>query len=578
MNDTTQQGRPADGGQAQKKKKGMGLGGKLMLSMIATLLVLFVGAAVVLLGQQESSFDKLLSASDNVAQQMFQDQTSEAKESTVLKAQRMATLLAAIAPEAIAGFEFSALAQYADVASQDPDITAVVFLSVDGDALATMGDVDTVPADHWEEVGIAADEVEYGKVRVGYNETRTQEYLKKAKGVYNQRTEGIRKARDAALSEAAMQMSLMLAGIAFILIVVVAVIISRSVSRPLRDAVRVADRLAEGDLQVEVRARSGDEVGQLLNAMGLMVEQLSRVIGRVRNNADAMANASDQINVTSQSLSQGSSQLAASVEETSSTVEQMNASVNQNAENAKATEGIANEAASQAAEGGEAVSETVDAMKRIAERVGIIEDIAYKTNLLALNAAIEAARAGDHGKGFAVVAAEVGKLAERSQVAAQEIGTLAGNSVEVAERAGTLLEKIVPGIRKTSDLVQEIAAASQEQAEGVSQVNTAMGQLDKVSQQAAASSEELAATAEEMSGQARTLQRTVAFFKLKEEGEGGGSKLAHAADDEKEPTPELLASDRHRQGGEGRQGLRHLAHGDERGGRPPVDEREFEEF
>ena len=554
-----------------KKKKGLGLGAKLMLSMIVTLLVLFAGAAVVLLGQQEGAFDKLLDASDNVAQEMFQDQTKEATNSIALKSQRMADLLAAIAPEAIAGFELSSLAQYAEVASRDPDISAVVYLTADGEPLAAMGEVDEVAAENWEELDVVADGVTYGKVRVGYNQRRTQEYVAKAKEVYNQRTEGIRVARDDALSEAATQMTLMLVGIAFVLLVVVAVIITRSVSRPLRDAVKVADSLAEGDLQVAVHARSRDEVGQLLTAMGTMVEQLSRVIGQVRGNANAMANASDQINVTSQSLSQGSSQLAASVEETSATVEQMNASVNQNAENAKATEGIANEAASQAGEGGEAVTETVGAMKRIAEKVGIIEDIAYKTNLLALNAAIEAARAGDHGKGFAVVAAEVGKLAERSQVAAAEIGDLAGNSVEVAERAGSLLEKIVPGIGKTSDLVQEIAAASQEQAEGVSQVNTAMGQLDKVSQQAASSSEELAATAEEMSGQARNLQRTVAFFKLG--GDGEGDSAAAREPEESEMERDLLPGADE----PSRAAVRRLAAGGERGGRT-VDEREFEEF
>jgi methyl-accepting chemotaxis protein len=169
-----------------------------------------------------------------------------------------------------------------------------------------------------------------------------------------------------------------------------------------------------------------------------------------------------------------------------------------------------------AADGGQAVTETVTAMKQIAKKIGIIDDIAYQTNLLALNAAIEAARAGEHGKGFAVVAAEVRKLAERSQVAAQEIGQLAGNSVGLAEKAGKLLDEIVPATRKTADLVQEITAASQEQTVGVDQVNTAMGQLSQITQQNASASEELAATAEEMSSQAVTLQERMAFFKLSE--------------------------------------------------------------
>jgi methyl-accepting chemotaxis protein len=199
----------------------------------------------------------------------------------------------------------------------------------------------------------------------------------------------------------------------------------------------------------------------------------------------------------------------------------MTSSIAQNTENAKVTDGMASTAAKQAGEGGQAVAGTVEAMRKIADKIGIIDDIAYQTNLLALNAAIEAARAGEHGKGFAVVAAEVRKLAERSQVAAQEIGELAGDSVKTAEHAGKLLESMVPSITKTSDLVQEITAASQEQASGVSQINTAMNQLNQATQQNASASEELAATAEEMSGQAENLQQLMSFFKVE-----GGSGVA----------------------------------------------------
>ena len=189
-------------------------------------------------------------------------------------------------------------------------------------------------------------------------------------------------------------------------------------------------------------------------------------------------------------------------------------SINQNSENAKATDNIAAESAKAAVEGGDAVKETVDAMKKIAEKISIIEDIAYQTNMLALNAAIEAARAGDHGKGFAVVAAEVRKLAERSQTAAGEISKLTGDSVRVAEYAGELLEKMVPDINKTANLVQEISAASGEQASGAGQITGAVSQLDQVTQQNASAAEELAASSEQMCAQAEGLRQLVSFFVL----------------------------------------------------------------
>jgi methyl-accepting chemotaxis protein len=194
----------------------------------------------------------------------------------------------------------------------------------------------------------------------------------------------------------------------------------------------------------------------------------------------------------------------------------MSASISQNSDNAKVTDGMATKASKEATEGGGAVDQTVTAMKQIAAKIGIVDDIAYQTNLLALNAAIEAARAGEHGAGFAVVAAEVRKLAERSQTAAKEIGDLASHSVSTAERAGKLLQEIVPSIQKTSELVQEIAAASAEQSESVVQIGGAMGQLSKATQQNASASEELAATSEELSGQAQQLQQSIAFFKVED--------------------------------------------------------------
>jgi methyl-accepting chemotaxis protein len=302
--------------------------------------------------------------------------------------------------------------------------------------------------------------------------------------------------------------------VALLVGIALALFISRIISNPLRRAVDVASQLAEGNLAVKIEGGSRDETGQVLTAMQAMVGKLSQIIGEVRNAADGLASASEEVSATAQSISQTTSQQAASVEETSASIEQMSASINQNTENAKITDGMASKAAKEAGDGGDSVQQTVQAMKKIAQRISIIDDIAYQTNLLALNAAIEAARAGEHGKGFAVVAAEVRKLAERSQVAALEIGELSTSSVEMAERAGRLLGEMLPSINKTSDLVQEITAASEEQAAGVSQINSAMNQLNQVTQQNASSSEELASTAEEMSTQAEQLQQAMSFFTL----------------------------------------------------------------
>jgi methyl-accepting chemotaxis protein len=284
----------------------------------------------------------------------------------------------------------------------------------------------------------------------------------------------------------------------------------------------IAEKIAAGDLESELVNGKGKVVG-VLAAMITMRDKLVSVISEVNRSSIALSAASEQVSGTAQSLSQGASEQAASVEETSASVEEMGSSINQNSESARMTDGIATESSNAAKEGGESVIATVQAMKDIAGKITIIEDIAYQTNMLALNAAIEAARAGEHGKGFAVVAAEVRKLAERSQVAASEISELTGDSVKVAENAGGLLEQMVPDIARTAELVQEISAASEEQASGVSQITSAMQQLDQVTQQNAAGSEELAATAEEMRGQSQSLIEMISFFKLQSNASNMGS-------------------------------------------------------
>jgi methyl-accepting chemotaxis protein len=300
----------------------------------------------------------------------------------------------------------------------------------------------------------------------------------------------------------------------------IARIITRSVTRPLARGVEVADRLAQGDLAVEIVDTGKDEVGQLLAAMQTMVAKLRQVVHDVQAAVDNVAGGSQELSSSSEEMSQGATEQAAAAEEASASMEQMTSNVRQTADNALQTEKIAFKAAQDARDGGRAVAETVAAMREIAGKISIIEEISRQTNLLALNAAIEAARAGEHGRGFAVVASEVRKLAERSQVAAGEINELSATSVRVAELAGAMLERIVPDIQKTAELVQEISAACREQDAGAEQINRAIQQLDQVTQQNASASEEMASTSEELASQAEQLQATISFFKAGEEHQG----------------------------------------------------------
>jgi len=292
------------------------------------------------------------------------------------------------------------------------------------------------------------------------------------------------------------------------------IILTRGITSPIFKGVKFAEEMAKGNFSEKLDVDQKDEIGALANALNEMVDKLRGVVQEVQSASDNVASGSEQMSSSSQSLSQGATEQAASIEEVSSSMEQMGSNIRQNAENAQQTEKMSQQAAIDAEKGGEAVSQTVQAMKDIADKISIIEDIARQTNLLALNAAIEAARAGEHGKGFAVVAAEVRKLAERSGTAAAEISELSSSSVEVAESAGEMLQRIVPDIQKTAELIQEITSASNEQNAGSAQINTAIQGLDQVIQQNAASAEEMASTSEELSGQAAQMQSTMGFFRI----------------------------------------------------------------
>jgi len=317
-----------------------------------------------------------------------------------------------------------------------------------------------------------------------------------------------------AIANAASRLMTILAIVGAILAICLGLFITRTITRPINEAVEVANSLAQGDLTIVVESKSKDETGIMMTAISQMVDKLKQVVGDVMSASDNVAAGSQELSSTAQQLSQGATEQAASAEEISSSMEEMSSSIKQNSDNSSQTERIAVKSAADAGKGGVAVAETVMAMKEIATKISIIEEIARQTNLLALNAAIEAARAGEHGKGFAVVASEVRKLAERSQAAAGEISELSSRSVQVAETAGEMLNKMVPDIQKTAELVQEISASSREQDSGAEQISKAIQQLDSVIQQNASASEEMASTSEELSGQAEQLKDTISFFRI----------------------------------------------------------------
>src|SRR5574341_569738 len=406
-----------------------------------------------------------------------------------------AAFLAGISVEPMLSYNFTYLENYVrDIAAGDEDIVYVVIEDKSGNPLThgkERDDLRKQGAIIEMTAAVLQGEERLGTVKIGFTDANIRKKL----------------------GEVLISFTVLMLGAMVAISLTLYLLFQFIALRPLTDLKDVVKQVSTGDLSRSIQVRANDEIGEVGSATNEMIAKLSELVGNIRDMSLKTTVTSEQLSASSQQISQGTTEQAASAEEASSSVEEMSATIRQNADNALQTEKIAIKSAADARESGKAVTEAVAAMKNIAEKISVIEEIARQTNLLALNAAIEAARAGEHGKGFAVVAAEVRKLAERSQMAAAEIGQMSVSSVEISEHAGVMLEKLVPDIQKTAELVQEISAASKEQTGGADQINSAIQELNKVIQRNTGAAEEMASTAEELSAHAEKLQQTVSIFK-----------------------------------------------------------------
>ena len=358
--------------------------------------------------------------------------------------------------------------------------------------------------------------------------------------------------------ESARSLVISLALAAVVLGALIAWFITRSVTRPLAEAGQLAARVADGDLTSRIDVTTKDETGQLLQSMKTMNDNLKDMVGKINETASSVATGAGQISAGNSNLSQRTEEQAASLEETASSMEELTSTVKQNADNARQANQLAAAAREQAEKGGVVVGKAIAAMgginsasKKIADIIGVIDEIAFQTNLLALNAAVEAARAGEQGRGFAVVAGEVRNLAQRSAASAKEIKDLIGDSVQkvedgskLVEQSGQTLGEIVGAVKKVSDIVAEIAAASQEQSVGIEQVNKAVMQMDEVTQQNAALVEEAAAASKSMEEQAQSLREMMATFKIDDRGAAKAGMARSTASFESAPKPKSRSTAR----------------------------------
>lgn len=512
----------------------LNIGLKFVLATGIGLILMLSVNMLITINMQRSALNDLLQASVEIVEKMTERQVAASHESLNLKATRLARMLAEISPEAIAEFELSSLLNYLNVASEDPDISYVAIENVDGNIMVSSGDKETVKDNKIIIHPIVSEGIQLGKILVGYNDNRVAGIITDTRKESESSLGAMSDVRDATVDAATIKMVMMLLVISLFGCTVV-YLIARSLMQPLNNVADVMNDISEGegDLTHRLQSRGTDEVARVANSFNKFSDKIHSLVIKIKHASETINYGSREISDSNISLSQRTEEQSAMLEEMGSNIAEMNTSVQQSADSAMKANAMGSDAKGHAENGGKIVKDAILAMEEIdkssmeiASIISVIDEIAFQTNLLSLNASVEAARAGEQGRGFAVVAAEVKGLAERSAEAAREVKALINSSAEKVKSgtklvydSGNILESIIDSVNRVTDTISDISLTSQEQANGINELNTAMQQIEKMTQENATVVEETAASSEHMNQQAQTLNGLVSQFKIDEDQE-----------------------------------------------------------